>query len=139
MNKDSSGRVSGSRASTEPQSVSALSGFDPARIVALAERFGKREAAKVAERVEANELERNTIGCFEHLVRHGYKFIDIIVRKDGQETRFEGDWIARLFDPSREEWLAAIATEAGTATTPQSGVVHEGAGPKDIAQNEAKS
>jgi hypothetical protein len=100
MNKDSSGRVSGSRASTEPQSVSALSGFDPARIVALAERFGKREAAKVAERVEANELERNTIGCFEHLVRHGYKFIDII---DGTE--------ATGFDPSVEQMLMDAADE----------------------------
>jgi hypothetical protein len=28
----------------------------------------------------------------------------------------------------------AIATEAGTATTVQQGVVHEGAGPQDIAQ-----
>jgi hypothetical protein len=38
-------------------------------------------------------------------------------------------------------WLAeeAIATEARRAETGNTGSVHEGAGPKDIAQNEAKS
>jgi hypothetical protein len=33
--------------------------------------------------------------------------------------------------------LPAIATEAGTAETPKSGSVHEGAGPQDIAQNKS--
>lgn len=58
---------------------------------------GSRSALDVAARVDANELERETIKRFERLVRGGYKFVNITVRKDGRETTFEGDWLVRLF------------------------------------------
>lgn len=51
----------------------------------------------IAARVDANELELETIKSFERLVRGGYKFVNITVRKDGRETTFEGDWLVRLF------------------------------------------
>lgn len=58
---------------------------------------GERRVAEIARYVEANELEIETMARFEELVRHGYKFIDLHVRKDGKEYRFEADWLARLF------------------------------------------
>jgi hypothetical protein len=63
---------------------------------------GEACVTKISAEVDANELERETLARLEKLVRHGYKFIDIIVRKDAQETRFEGDWIARLFRQESE-------------------------------------
>jgi hypothetical protein len=58
---------------------------------------GEMAVSTVADMVDANDLERRTLARFEELVRHGYKFIDIRVRKDGREHQFEGDWLARLF------------------------------------------
>lgn len=65
--------------------------------IAQAAAAGQAEAARVADRVKANAAERQNIARLEELVRYGFKFIDITVRKDGQEYRFEGDWLARLF------------------------------------------
>jgi hypothetical protein len=62
-----------------------------------AEADKARNIAAIVARVDANELEAKTISEFARLVYHGYKFIDIHVRKDGREYRFEGDWLARLF------------------------------------------
>lgn len=61
---------------------------------------------QVAAFVDANDLERKTIAEIEQLVRHGYKFIDITVRRDGKEYRFQGDWIARLL----REWSPAVVS-----------------------------
>lgn len=68
--------------------------------IEAAKTRGEAAVAAVCRIVDANEPEAATISRLEALVRHGYKFIDIKVRKDGQETWFEGDWLARLF---REE------------------------------------
>lgn len=77
-------------------------GFPPSpeesdRIFAEARAAGEAGVDRISAIVEANQLEARTIARFENLVRHGYKFIDIVVRKDGQEYRFEGDWLSRLF------------------------------------------
>jgi len=67
------------------------------RIFAEAKRRGERNVERISDVTEANELEEKTMARFEAMVRHGAKFIDIIVRKDGREERFEADWLARLF------------------------------------------
>jgi len=77
--------------------------------ISLARRLGEREVKAVAARVDANQPERDSLAELEQLVRHGYKFIDITVRKDGRDYRFEGDWLARLLRPTQQEWEAAIA------------------------------
>jgi hypothetical protein len=68
---------------------------DPA--IDLARKLGEANVRRVCEQVQANEPERATIAQLEALVRHGYKFIDLHVRKDGVERHFEADWLARLF------------------------------------------
>ncbi len=44
---------------------------------------------------ELNALELVHYHRMRDLVKHGYKFIDIEIRKDGQTYNFEGDWLAR--------------------------------------------
>lgn len=56
-----------------------------------------RATKKISEIVEANQVEEANIHRLIDLVWHGYKFIDIKVRKDGVEHEFQGDWLARLF------------------------------------------
>ncbi len=58
---------------------------------------GENNAARIAELSCSNSLEETTIERFERLTRHGAKSVDLLVRKDGQEYRFEADWLARLF------------------------------------------
>ena len=53
-------------------------------------------AEDIIRLVDANELEAKSIRELFNLVFHGYKTIDIRVRKDGKETSFQADWIARL-------------------------------------------
>lgn len=50
----------------------------------------------VSALVELNEPETITLTKLLSLVYHGSGTIDIIVRKDGCERVFQGDWIARL-------------------------------------------
>lgn len=95
-----------SRSATEPVPVSVHSGGAPLR---LARVMGAREVDTIARRVDANSLERESIHRLEELVRHGYKFIDITVRKDGREQTFEGDWLARLLRPTQADWERAWA------------------------------
>jgi hypothetical protein len=52
---------------------------------------------RVADLVDANDPERNTIREISKLVRHGHKCMDLTFRKDGKEYRFQADWVARLF------------------------------------------
>lgn len=120
---------------TPADAVDGPSGFDPSRIDALSDSFLRRDIETVCSRVDPTQPEADTIRRFAELVRHGAKFIDISVRRDGREYHFEGDWLARLFRPTPDEWQSAIATEARRAETVQQGSVHEGAGPKDIARN----
>jgi len=56
-----------------------------------------QQAAKVADLVDANMPERETIMKISRLVRHGHKTMDLTFRKDGVDYRFEADWVARLF------------------------------------------
>lgn len=67
------------------------------RIFAAAAAQGRHAAARISELVHANSLEVDTISTIEAHVRHGYKFINLVVRKDGIETTYEADWLARLF------------------------------------------
>lgn len=53
-------------------------------------------AEDIIRLVDANELEAVSIRKLFCLVQHGYKTIDIKVRKDAVETLFQADWIARL-------------------------------------------
>ncbi len=53
-------------------------------------------AEDIIRLVDANELEAKSIRELFNLVFHGYKTIDIKVRKDAKETLFQADWIARL-------------------------------------------
>lgn len=62
-----------------------------------AQDIGDRAVLAVCAIVDANEPERATIARIEAIVRHGYKFINLHIRKDGQEYGFEADWLARLF------------------------------------------
>jgi hypothetical protein len=48
---------------------------------------------------EINDLQADSIRQLSDLTRHGYKWIDITVRKDGVERRFEADWVANLLNP----------------------------------------
>ena len=50
--------------------------------------------------IELNKPEVETVQKLKKLIGHGYKTIDILVRKDGKDYVFEGDWIARLL----REW-----------------------------------
>lgn len=97
--------------------VPALSGFDPARIVAAFRPYWERlgEPARRLEMKHGNSLTKTARQ----------------LREDGMiENRFHrGHYQWRLTSAG-----IAIATEVRRAETPQSGSVHEGAGPKDIAQ-----
>ena len=53
--------------------------------------------------IDPSEPEKEHIDLFYDLVKHGYKTIDILVRKDGKEYIFEGDWIARLLRSLEED------------------------------------
>ncbi len=64
--------------------------------IEAARLLGEAAATRLADAVDANEPERRTIAEIERRVRHGYKFIDLIIRKDGVETRHQADWLARL-------------------------------------------
>lgn len=57
----------------------------------------KERVDQVCAMVDANPCERGTIEELATLIRHGYKFIDIRVRKDAKEYVFQADWIHRLF------------------------------------------
>ncbi len=50
----------------------------------------------VIRATDANKLEADTIRKFFALTKHGCKFCDLVVRKDGREYRFEADWLVRL-------------------------------------------
>lgn len=45
---------------------------------------------------QINKLQRDSIWELHDLTKHGAKFIDIRVRKDGKEYLFEGDWIKQV-------------------------------------------
>lgn len=53
----------------------------------------------VIERVNANELEAETIARFAALTRHGYKYVDLKVRVNGQTYDLQAEWLVRLFRP----------------------------------------
>ena len=53
-------------------------------------------AHKVADAVDANELERQSILRLSRLTRYGSESLDLAVRVDGTTAHFELDWIARL-------------------------------------------
>lgn len=83
-----------------PSSAAGLLSPSPeesSRVLEEAAKRGMRNVGCVSDLVGANELEEKTIARFEALIRHGCKFVDLVVRKDGQEYRFEADWLARLF------------------------------------------
>jgi hypothetical protein len=61
-----------------------------------AARRGEAAVRALADLVDANESERATIARIEAKVRHGYGAIDLVIRKDGIETRHQADWLARL-------------------------------------------
>lgn len=56
-----------------------------------------RAGKEVSKIVGANEIEEANIVRLANLIWHGYKFIDIKIRKDGVEHEFQGDWLMRLF------------------------------------------
>lgn len=45
---------------------------------------------------QINKMQRNSIWELHDLTKHGAKFIDIRVRKDGKEYLFEGDWLKQV-------------------------------------------
>lgn len=49
--------------------------------------------AYVLDEEHMNSLQRNSFEGFLQLVKHGAKFIDILVRKDAKEYRFEADFL----------------------------------------------
>ena len=56
---------------------------------------GVREREAIAQLpIDMNELELDTLRRIRELTKHGYKTIDIKVRKDGVETWFEGDFLS---------------------------------------------
>ena len=55
------------------------------------------KAHALADLLDANELQRDTILKISRLVRFGHKTMDLEFRKDGRDYRFEADWIALLF------------------------------------------
>lgn len=65
----------------------------------------------ISKIVEANELEEASIHRLVDLVWHGYKFIDIKVRKDGIEHKFQGDWLVRLFKQLTTTQQALVVSE----------------------------
>ena len=56
-----------------------------------------QQAMQFADQVDANDIERDTILKISRLVRYGHKTMDLTFRKDGQDCRFEADFLARLF------------------------------------------
>lgn len=84
-------------------------------IFAEAAARGNKNVLAISSIVGANELERRTISDFERLIRHGAKFIDLHVRRDGQEYRFEADWLGRLFraDLPSSELASASPQDTG--------------------------
>jgi len=52
--------------------------------------------------IDLNEPEKITVDRLTDLVRHGYKTIDVKVRKDGVEYWFEADWLARLLRDNKD-------------------------------------
>jgi hypothetical protein len=54
-------------------------------------------AEKIADLVDANELERQSIDVLVRLVWSGCQGIDLHVRRNGLDHSFQGDWLARLF------------------------------------------
>ena len=55
------------------------------------------KAHALADLLDVNELQRETILKISRLVRFGHKAMDLEFRKDGRDYRFEADWIALLF------------------------------------------
>lgn len=49
-----------------------------------------------------NQSQAESIRKLARTIRHGAKFVDIHVRKDGQEYHFEADWLKQLFNPVRK-------------------------------------
>lgn len=45
---------------------------------------------------QISKLQRDSIWELHDLTKHGAKFIDIRVRKDGKEYLFEGDWLKQV-------------------------------------------
>jgi hypothetical protein len=103
---ESLGALSGSHASTEPCGLGP-SGFDPARLL-------MDELDKGIVNLEATLNGTETGDAFWHRYWAGY---------------------LRGYEGLRDKLRSAIATDAGTATTTEIGVVHEGAGPEDIAHD----
>ena len=76
-----------------------------ARAVLAPELYGNGEAQAKAsphggmtleeyiEHLPINDLQRASIVRFHDLIKHGSKFINLHVRKDGQEYHFEADWL----------------------------------------------
>lgn len=54
----------------------------------------EEQVATIKQMLNFNELQIASIGKLANTVLTGYKTIDIIVRKDGQEYHFEADWLA---------------------------------------------
>lgn len=71
-------------------------------------REQEKTAAIISKLVDANEGEARIIAEYAAMTRHGCKFSDLHVRKDGVEKRFEADWLYRLFRLTPQELLLSI-------------------------------
>lgn len=86
-----------SRSVPPSYAVAPTTGTNPDVAATAARERGEENVARICHIVDANDLECETIARIEAKIRHGYKFINLTIRKDGLETTFEGDWLARLF------------------------------------------
>lgn len=66
--------------------------------------------------IEANELEASSMIKLQKLLEHGYKFININIRKDGKDYIFQGDWLSRLFRNSGNLQIALDYKESCKAS-----------------------
>lgn len=64
------------------------------------EQINFRRTARFIEYVaelEINDLQKQTLLDVYQLIKHGSKFINLHIRKDGREYHFEADWLKQLF------------------------------------------
>lgn len=50
----------------------------------------------VDQRLSITETQKETLLSVHDLIKHGYKFINLHIRKDGREYHFEADWLRQL-------------------------------------------
>lgn len=65
--------------------------------------LSQEQTAAIEQMLGLNQLQMDTINKLLNMIYHGYKSIDILVRKDGQEYRFEADWLAKMLRLTIEE------------------------------------